>query len=60
VIFTVFNNNGSRIWRFRKVDVLFVVGLGLIGYGAYFFRVELVVAGAGIAGIPLTQRGDKA
>jgi hypothetical protein len=59
VLFGVLNNNGGRIWRWRKVDILFMVGLALIGYGAYYFRIELVVAGAGIAGIPLTQRGDK-
>lgn len=51
--------NGSRIWRFRKVDVLFLIGVGLIVYGAVIVRVEIIVAGAGIAGIPLTQRGDK-
>jgi hypothetical protein len=50
----------DRIWRWRKVDVLFLVGVGLILYGAAIVRVEIIVAGAGIAGIPLTQRGDKA
>jgi hypothetical protein len=55
----VLNNNGSRIWRFRKVDILFVVGVGLIVYGAVIIRIELIIAGAGVAGIPLTQRGDK-
>lgn len=53
------NGNGGRIWKWRKVDVLFLVGLGLIAYGAYTFHIELVVAGAGISGIPLTQRSDK-
>lgn len=53
------NGNGTRIWRWRKVDVLFLVGVGLIVYGAYIVRVEIIIAGAGIAGIPLTQRGDK-
>ncbi|MDQ5821957.1 MAG: hypothetical protein M3540_11000 [Actinomycetota bacterium] len=54
------NGNGSRIWRFRKVDILFLLGVGLVVYGAVIVRVEIIVAGAGIAGIPLTQRGDKA
>lgn len=49
----------DRIWRWRKVDILFVVGIGLIVYGAALVKVELIVAGAGVAGIPLTQRGDK-
>lgn len=53
------NGNGGRIWKWRKVDVLFLVGLALIFYGAYTFHIELVVAGAGISGIPLTQRADK-
>jgi hypothetical protein len=60
IVLTISNGNGSRIWRFRKVDVLFVVGLGLIVYGAVTFHIEYCVAGGGIAGIPLTQRGDKA
>lgn len=55
----VFNGNGTRIWRFRKVDILFLLGVALVVYGAAIVRVELVVAGAGIAGIPLAQRGDK-
>jgi hypothetical protein len=55
----MFNDNGSRLWRFRKVDILFVVGIGLLVYGAVIVRIELVIAGAGVAGIPLTQRGDK-
>lgn len=54
-----FNGNGSRIWGFRKVDILFLVGVGGIVYGFAVGRIELIVAGAGIAGIPLTQRGDK-
>ena len=49
----------GRIWRWRKVDVLFVVGVALILYGTVRGMVEIIVAGAGIAGIPLTQRGDK-
>lgn len=49
----------DRIWRWRKVDILFLVGVGLIVYGAAIVRVEIIVAGAGVAGIPLTQRGDK-
>jgi hypothetical protein len=53
-------SNGGRIWRWRKVDVLFLVGIGLIIYGAAIVRVEVIIAGAGIAGIPLTQRGDHA
>jgi hypothetical protein len=53
------DNNGSRIWRWRKVDILFLVGVALIVYGAAIVRVEILIAGAGIAGIPLTQRGDK-
>jgi hypothetical protein len=51
--------NGNRIWRWRKVDLLFLMGLALIAYGAARLAIEFVVAGAGIAGIPLTQRGDK-
>jgi hypothetical protein len=51
--------NGNRIWRWRKVDILFLVGLGLIVYGAAIVKIEIIVAGAGISGIPLTQRGDK-
>lgn len=53
------NGNGSRIWKWRKVDVLFLVGVGLIVYGAAIRAVEIIVAGAGISGIPLTQRADK-
>jgi hypothetical protein len=49
----------QRIWRWRKVDVLFLAGVGLIVYGAAIVQVEIIVAGAGIAGIPITQRGDK-
>jgi hypothetical protein len=58
-VLLLLNSNGGRIWRWRKVDILFLIGLGLIAYGAYTFHIELVVAGAGISGIPLTQRGDK-
>lgn len=54
------NGNGDRIWRWRKVDILFVVGVALILYGAVRGMLEIIVAGAGISGIPLTQRsGDK-
>jgi hypothetical protein len=53
------NGNVERIWRWRKVDVLFLIGVGLILYGAARVRVEIIVAGAGLAGIPLAQRGDK-
>jgi hypothetical protein len=52
------NGNGSRLGPFRKIDVLFVLGVALIVYGAVTFHIEIVVAGAGISGIPLTQRGD--
>lgn len=51
--------NGNRIWRWRKVDLLFLIGLGGIVYGFAVRDVALIVAGAGIAGIPLTQRGDR-
>ena len=53
------NNNGSRLWRWRKVDILFIVGVGLIVYGTIRRQIEIIVAGAGLSGIPLTQRGDK-
>lgn len=53
------NGNGNRIWRWRKVDILFVAGLGLIVYGAVVMRIDIIFAGAGIAGVPLMQRGDK-
>jgi hypothetical protein len=52
-------NGYDKIWKWRKVDVLFLVGIGLIVYGAIIVRVELIVAGGGIAGIPVVQRGDK-
>ena len=53
------NGNGDRIGGFKKVDILFVVGVGMIIYGAVIKRLDLIVAGTGIAGIPLAQRGDK-
>lgn len=45
-----------RRWNVQKVDVLFVVGVGLIIYGAVIRDVSIIVAGAGITGIPITQR----
>lgn len=53
------SNGGGRIWRWKKVDVLFLVGVGLIVYGAALRDVAIIFAGTGVAGIPLTQRGDK-
>lgn len=53
------NDNGSRIWRWRKVDILFIVGIALIVYGTVRRQIEIIVAGAGLSGIPLTQRGDR-
>lgn len=50
--------NGTRIWRFKKVDILFVVGVGTFVYGAIIRDLSVMIAGAGVAGIPLTQRGD--
>jgi hypothetical protein len=61
----VSNNDRDRIWRWRKVDILFVVAIGLVVGGALMVGVgnalglSLVVAGLGAAGIPITQRGDK-
>jgi hypothetical protein len=51
--------NGGRIWRLRKVDILFVVGIGLMVYGAARGRIDIVMVGGAAVGIPLTQRGDK-
>jgi hypothetical protein len=52
-------SNNGRIWRWRKVDVLFIVGLAMISYGIATHWLELIIAGGGLSGIPLTQRGDK-
>lgn len=41
------------------MDVLFVAGLGVIVYGAILGRVDMIFAGIGVLGIPLTQRADK-
>lgn len=43
-------------WTPQKVDVLFVVGVALIIYGAVIRDVSIIVAGTGISGIPVTQR----
>jgi hypothetical protein len=59
------NSNGGRIWKWRKVDVLFLVGVGLMIAGAAatvagnVLGISLVFAGGGVCGIPFTQRGDK-
>lgn len=53
-------SNGSRLWRWKKIDILFLAGIGVIVYGTATAHVEVIVAGAGIAGLPLTLRGDKA
>jgi hypothetical protein len=52
-------DNDSRIWRWKKVDILFLVGVGIIVYGTVRRQIEIIVAGGGLSGIPLTQRGDK-
>lgn len=51
--------NNGRIGKWRKSDILFLVGIGLIVYGAARLRLDLLVAGAGIAGIPIAQRQDE-
>lgn len=51
-------NNDTRIWKWKKVDVLFVVGIGTFLYGVAIRDLSVMFAGAGIAGIPLAQRGD--
>lgn len=53
------NNNGSRIWRWKKADILFLVGIGLVIYGAAVRDVALIMAGLGVVGVPIFQRGDK-
>lgn len=53
------NGNGDRIWRWRKVDILFVVGIAVILYGAARGRIDIIAAGTGITALPLTQRVDK-
>lgn len=52
--------NGDRIWRWKKVDVLFVVAIGIVIYGAVTHDVAVIVAGTGLFAIPLSHRGDKA
>lgn len=53
------NGNSDRIWRWRKVDVLFLVGIAVIIYGAARGRVDIIAAGTGILALPLTQRADR-
>jgi hypothetical protein len=53
------NGNDDRIWRWRKVDVLFVLGCLTAIYGLVKGRTDMVIAGGGLAAIPFTQRGDK-
>ena len=50
------NGNGNRLGPWKKLDILFLVGCGLMVFGAATFRIEFVFAGAGIAGVPLIQR----
>lgn len=52
-------NDNGKIGRFRKIDVLFVVSVIVIGAGAVRGDVAMVMAGSGLLVIPLTQRGDK-
>lgn len=53
------NNNGSRFWKWRKVDVLIAVGLGLIVYGAVIRDITWALLGLGSLGGPVAARGDK-
>jgi hypothetical protein len=53
------NNNGGRIFRIRKADILFIVGIGLLIYGAVTHDGIIALIGGGAVGIPIAQRVDK-
>lgn len=59
LLFLALGGNDDKLWRWRKVDIMFIVGIAVIVYGVLKLRIEIGILGAGIAGIPLTQRGDK-
>lgn len=53
------NGNGDKIWRWKKSDVLFVVGIAIMVYGGFMGRIDVIIAGGGVIGLPFTIRGDK-
>lgn len=56
-------NGNGRIGRWKKADVMFLVGLAigvaLIVYAAVIRNIAWAIVGLGAAGVPFTQRGDK-
>lgn len=52
------DKNGDRIWRFRRTDVLFVVGTGGMIYGFYIRDLPTVWAGFTITGAGYFARGN--
>lgn len=47
------HGNGTKLGPFKKLDILFLIGIGVIVYGAVIKRVDIMFAGGGIAGVPL-------
>lgn len=55
------DGNGTRFWKWKKVDILFLLGVLVMIYAVVSGpNLGLFAAGFGVAGSPLMLRGGSA